>query len=113
MKFFQGHDNSIKHFGDTTLAEIEKQVHNFMKDCSDEDKGRLQGLMADLNENYNKLKKECQGKLAQLSDLLAGRKQFEDDLGKCEKWLDEANVATSTEIRSPNVNVLEEQLAKV
>lgn len=84
-----------------------------MKDCSDADKESLQSATKGLIDNYDLLKKVCQEKLSQLNDLSAGRKQYEDDLGKCEKWLDKAQVATSTEIRSPNVSVLEEQLTKV
>ena len=59
------------------------------------------------------MKKLADNKLAALNDLLQGRKQFEADVDRCQHWLNEAEVATSAEIRAPNVDLLREQLSKV
>jgi nesprin-1 len=64
-------------------------------------------------DEYEAVKKLADNKLASLTDLLQGRKQFEVDLDQCQHWLNEAEVATSAEIRAPNVGLLEEQLSKV
>jgi nesprin-1 len=66
-----------------------------------------------ITDEYEALKKLADSKLASLIDLLQGRKQFEADIDQCQHWLNEAEVATSAEIRAPNVELLEEQLSKV
>lgn len=95
------------------MSDLEKQVNSLLKDCPESDKPRLNAILGEVMEDYEKLKLECQDKLKKLNELLEQRKKLEQDLEKCEKWLDEAQVATSIEIRKPNVGVLEEQLGKV
>lgn len=70
-------------------------------------------LYAAINEEYEALKKLADDRLTSLNDLLQGRKQFEADIDGCQHWLNEAEVATSAEIRAPNMGLLEEQLSKV
>lgn len=66
-----------------------------------------------ISDEYEALKKLADDRLTSLNDLLQGRKQFEADIDGCQHWLNEAEVATSAEIRAPNVGLLEEQLSKV
>jgi len=70
-------------------------------------------LYAAINDEYEALKKLADDRLTSLNDLLQGRKQFEADIDGCQHWLNEAEVATSAEIRAPNMGLLEEQLSKV
>lgn len=70
-------------------------------------------LYAAINDEYEALKKLADDRLTSLNDLLQGRKQFEADIDGCQHWLNEAEVATSAEIRAPNMELLEEQLSKV
>ena len=66
-----------------------------------------------INDEYEALKKLADDRLTSLNDLMQGRKQFEADIDGCQHWLNEAEVATSAEIRAPNMGLLEEQLSKV
>lgn len=106
------HESEIKEFNDGDLNDLLKQGSNLLKECNEEDRARLQKLLDDVNEEYENLKKESNQKISALGDLLQGRKQFEAEIDKCQRWLNEAEVATSTEIRTANIGVLEEQLAK-
>jgi len=82
------------------------------REGSDDDRAHLQIIVDDLKNKQSILNTECGKQMDSLRNLLAARKKFEDDVAQCEKWLDEAQVATSMELRSPNVALLEEQLAK-
>lgn len=104
------HIADIKKLGDTVLNNQEKLANSFGKDCSDEDKKKLEDLMTNIKNNFGELLKAANEKLSQLSELLVKRKEFENKVGKCEKWLDEAQIVTANEIRSPNIGVVEEQL---
>lgn len=106
------HENDIKEFSENDLSDLLKQGNNLLKECDEADRERLQKLLNSVNEEYEILKNESLQKIAALGDLLQGRKQFENDINKCQRWLNEAEVATSTEIRASNIGVLEEQLAK-
>nr|CAD7429520.1 unnamed protein product [Timema monikensis] len=101
-----------KDFGDGKLSDLQKHGNSLLKECSDPDKKRLQALLQDVGDEYEVLSKEIQEKLSSLADLLQGRKQFEEEVNHCQHWLNEAEVATSAEIRAPNVGLLEEQLSK-
>lgn len=70
-------------------------------------------LFTDLADKYEKLRGQVAGKLSSLSDLLQSRKQFEDEVDKCEHWLNQAEVASSADMRTTNVALLEELLTKV
>lgn len=100
----------IKKFGETVLADQEKLGNSFNKDCSDEQKKKLQNVLSNTKKNYNNILKKCDEKLGKYNELIANRNQFEDKLGKCEKWLEEAQIATANPIRSPKMAVVEEQL---
>lgn len=108
-----GFESDIKRFNQSDLNDVIKQGNALLKDCTDEDRTRLQALLNTINEEYDALKKEAQEKQASLADLLQGRKAFENDLDKCQRWINEAEVATSVELRTSSVDVLREQLAKV
>ncbi|XP_012253400.2 muscle-specific protein 300 kDa isoform X14 [Athalia rosae] len=107
-----GFESDIRNFSESELNDVLKQGHALLKDCTEEDRGRLQATLKVINEEYEALKKEAQEKQASLADLLQGRKAFESDLDKCQRWINEAEVATSVELRPSSVDVLREQLAK-
>lgn len=106
-------ESEIASFNEGNLNDIIKQGHNMLKECNAEDRAKLQALLDDLNKNYEELKKEGKEKQASLNDLLQGRKSFENEMDKCQRWINEAEVATSLELRTSSVDVLREQLAKV
>lgn len=108
----KSHDNDIKEFNEGDLSDLQKQGNILLKECNDEDKEKLRKLLDAVNQEFDNLKKESDQKILALGDLLQGRKQFEAEIDKCQRWLNEAEVATSTEIRTTNIGVLEEQLAK-
>lgn len=108
----KGHEHQIKEFNEGELSELLKQGNNLLKECDGAERDRLQKLLNVVNDEYESLKAESQQKITALGDLLQGRKQFEGDIDKCQRWLNEAEVATSTEIRATNIGILEEQLAK-
>lgn len=106
------YESDIKEFSDGDLNDLLKLGASVIKECNAEDKERLQNLLDEVKDEYDNLKQEAQQKLNALTDLLNGRKQFEFDIEKCINWLKEAEVATSSDIRAANIEVLEEQLAK-
>ncbi|KAJ9594434.1 hypothetical protein L9F63_014159, partial [Diploptera punctata] len=109
---FKDYSNEVKNSIGNRLNDLQKEANSLMKECSDPDKKRLQILMQAIIDEYDTLKKHGDEKLAALNDLLQGRRQFEADVDRCQHWLNEAEVATSAEIRAPNVDLLQEQLSK-
>lgn len=103
----------INSFNDTNLKDILKQGHNLLKDCNAESRAKLQSLLDDLSKDYEELQRVAKEKQASLADLLQGRKSFENELDKCQRWIKEAEVATSSELRPSSLDILREQLAKV
>lgn len=106
------HENDIKQFSEGDLNDLLKLGASILKECDENDRERLQQILDEVRDDYDNLTSEAKQKINALYDLLQGRKQFEDDIDKCVNWLKEAEVATSAEIRAPNLEVLEEQLAK-
>ena len=105
--------SEIRRFSEGSLKDLLKQGHNMLRECNEEDRKRLQALLDKVNEEYHDLQKEAHEKQAALADLLQGRKAFETEMDKCQRWINEAEVATSSEIRTSSIDVLREQLAKV
>ncbi|KAJ8930094.1 hypothetical protein NQ314_017138, partial [Rhamnusium bicolor] len=108
----KSYENDIKEFSEGDLNDLLKLGNSVLKECDEGDRERLQHLLNEVKEEYDNLKLESQQKINALSDLLQGRKQFENDIDKCINWLKEAEVATSSDIRAANLDVLEEQLSK-
>lgn len=108
----RNHENQIKEFNEGDLNDLLKLGNSVLKECDEQDKERLQQLLNEVKDEYENLKGESQQKINALSDLLQGRKQFESDIDLCIDWLKEAEVATASEIRTSNTEILEEQLAK-
>ncbi|XP_017768073.1 PREDICTED: nesprin-1 [Nicrophorus vespilloides] len=106
------YEKEIRQFNEGDLNDLLKLGNNVLKECDEEDRIRLQQLLDEVKEEYDTLQNESKNKIEALSDLLQGRKQFEEDINNCIDWLKEAEVATSAEIRAPNLEVLEEQLLK-
>lgn len=108
-----GLEADIDSFNEGNLKDILKQGHNLLKDCNADGRAKLQALLDDLSKDYEELKKEAREKQASLADLLQGRRSFESELDKCQRWIKEAEVATSCELRPSSLDILREQLAKV
>lgn len=108
-----GLEAEIESFNESNLKDILKQGHSLLKDCNADSRAKLQALLDDLSKDYEELKKEAKEKQASLADLLQGRKTFENELDKCQRWIKEAEVATSSELRPSSLDILREQLAKV
>jgi len=108
-----GLETDIESFNESNLKDILKQGHSLLKDCNADSRAKLQALLNDLSKDYEELKKEAREKQASLADLLQGRKAFESELDKCQRWIKEAEVATSSELRPSSLDILREQLAKV
>lgn len=106
------YETEIKRFGDGDLNDLLKLGNSVLKECDEEDKSKLQALMDDVKDEYETLVQESQQKIKALQDLLRSRREFEDEIKKCIDWLKEAEVATSSDIRTSNLEVLEEQLIK-
>ncbi|XP_071567068.1 muscle-specific protein 300 kDa isoform X8 [Temnothorax nylanderi] len=107
-----GLETDIDSFNESNLKDILKQGHSLLKDCNADSRAKLQALLDDLSKDYEELKKEAKEKQASLADLLQGRKAFENELDKCQRWIKEAEVATSSELRPSSLDILREQLAK-
>lgn len=105
-------ENDIKTFNDGLLSEVISQGHNILKDCPENEKSHLQKLLDEINFDYKTLKDECDNKSKSLNDLLTGRKSFENDTNRFSNWLTEAEISTSSELRTTNLPILEEQLIK-
>lgn len=108
----KAHEQDINNFNATTLNDLFKLGNSIIRECSEPDKKRLQDLLNTVSEEYDALKREHQARLHSLTDLLQNRKNFEADVEKCQHWLNEAEVATSGDIRTSSIELLEEQLAK-
>lgn len=106
-------ETDIDSFSEKDLNDILKQGNNLLKECSEEDRARLNKILDELNKDYEELKSEAQEKQAALADLLQGRKAFENEIDKCQRWINEAEVATSSDLRTSSIDILREQLAKV
>ncbi|GLH12193.1 Dystrophin, isoform B, partial [Gryllus bimaculatus] len=105
-------ENEIKAFHMNNLNEIIKQVNAIEKDCTEPEKQKLKNNLQELLKEYETLNNTVNQKTESLLDLLNSRKQFEGEVNKIKHWLNEAEVATSAEIRVSNMGLLEEQLAK-
>ncbi|XP_076667923.1 muscle-specific protein 300 kDa isoform X16 [Andrena cerasifolii] len=105
-------ETDIDDFSEKDLNDILKQGHSLLKECSEEDRARLESILDELNKDYDELKSEAKEKQAALADLLQGRKAFESEIDKCQRWINEAEVATSSDLRTSSIDILREQLAK-
>lgn len=106
------HQSELSDFHNDTLTEVMRQGNAVSKDCSPEDRAKLQAVLEDLNKSYTFAKVDIDDKLAALNKLLQGRNEFEAEVAKCQSWLNEAEVAATPEIRTSNLQLLEEQLVK-
>ncbi|XP_025834538.1 nesprin-1 isoform X2 [Agrilus planipennis] len=108
----QVYENSINEFGEGDFNDLLKLAASLLKDCDENDKERLKALIEEVTEEYQFLKNESHQKISALNDLLEGRLQFENQIENCWKWLKKADVATSSDVKTQNLKIMEEQLAK-
>jgi nesprin-1 len=104
--------SEIRRFSEGSLKDLLKHGNAMLRECNDADRQKLQALLDKVNDEYEELRKEAHEKQAVLADLLQGRKSFESEIDKCQRWIKEAEVATSSELRTSSIDVLREQLAK-
>ncbi|KAL7297367.1 hypothetical protein TKK_0009753 [Trichogramma kaykai] len=112
IKQHSGLVSEIRRFSEGSLKDLLKHGNAMLRECNEGDRQRLQALLDKVNEEYQELQKEAHEKQAALADLLQGRKAFESELDKCQRWITEAEVATAAELRKSSIDVLREQLAK-
>lgn len=105
-------EGDIKNFADGLLSEVIKQGNNILKNCPEEEKQRLGELLGEIENDHKALRDEAANKTKTLTDLLDGRKLFENDVGKLNNWLNEAEISTSGDLRTTSLPILEEQLQK-
>ncbi|CAG9785832.1 unnamed protein product [Diatraea saccharalis] len=106
------HQSELTDFHNDILTEVIRQGNSVSKDCSAEDRAKLQAILEDLNKSYTSAKVDIDDKLSALNKLLHGRNDFESEVAKCQSWLNEAEVAATPELRTTSLQLLEEQLAK-
>lgn len=106
------HQTELLDFHNDTLSEVMRQGNAVSKDCSSENRAKLQAILDDLNKSYNSAKIDIDEKLDALNKLLQGRNEFETDVAKIQSWLNEAEVAATPELRITSLQLMEEQLAK-
>lgn len=106
------HQNELSDFHNDTLTEVMRQGNAVSKDCSPEERAKLQAILEELNKSYTSAKVDIDDKLGALNKLLQGRNEFETEVAKCQSWLNEAEVAATPELRTTSLQLLEEQLAK-
>jgi nesprin-1 len=106
------HQAELSDFHNDTLTEVMRRGNAVSKDCSNEDRAKLQAILEDLNKTYTSAKVDIDDKLSALNKLLQGRNDFESEVAKCQSWLNEAEVAATPELRTTSLQLLEEQLAK-
>ncbi|XP_078048160.1 muscle-specific protein 300 kDa isoform X4 [Augochlora pura] len=105
-------ETDIDSFGENDMNDVLKHGNALLKECSDEDRAKLEAVLEEIGNDYDELKNEAREKQAALADLLQGRKAFENEIDKCQRWINEAEVATSSDLRTSGIDVLREQLAK-
>jgi hypothetical protein len=67
-----------------------------------------------LDSSLQSLSKDMQSSMDKLSEALKQRKNFEENFLKCQTWLNEAETSVASDVKgSSNIEILEEQLAKV
>ncbi|KAI5642762.1 spectrin repeat domain-containing protein [Phthorimaea operculella] len=106
------HQGELSDFHNDTLTEVMRTGNAVSKDCSPEDRAKLQAVLEDLNKQYTSAKVDIDDKLAALTKLVQGRNDFESEVAKVQSWLNEAEVAATPELRTTSLQLLEEQLAK-
>ncbi|XP_075225316.1 muscle-specific protein 300 kDa isoform X2 [Lycorma delicatula] len=109
---FKDMEGNLKQFGDDDLKMLQKKASNLMKDCDEPDKVKLKGIVQGIVGDYEKIQKRLQNKVSALSDLHDIRKQFEIDVEKIQAWLNEAEVSLSADVRTANLDLIQEQLSK-
>ncbi|KAL4710682.1 hypothetical protein ACJJTC_003318, partial [Scirpophaga incertulas] len=112
IAIYKKHQTELSEFNNDTLTEVMRQGNAVAKDCSNEDRSKLQAILEDLNKMYTSAKVDIDEKVNALNKLLLGRNEYESDVSKCQSWLNEAEVAATPELRTASLQLLEEQLAK-
>ncbi|CAK1540777.1 unnamed protein product [Leptosia nina] len=108
----KNHQTELAAFQNDTLNEVLRQGNAVSKDCSTENRAKLQAMLEDLNKMYTTAKVDIDDKLTALNKLLHIRNEFEADVAKIQSWLNEAEVAATPELRTTSLQLLEEQLVK-
>lgn len=98
----------ISKFKNDSLNEIQKQIQNILKNCSE--RKPLEGLLEGLSNEYTELKNEAATITKHLTDACEVRKAFENEVSKLEDWFCEVEIRTQADIQIKSLLILEEQL---
>lgn len=103
----KNNENEIMKYGTESLNELQKQVQNILKNCSDQS---LETAMGALANEFDELKNEAAAITQHLNKSCDERRTFETDVTKLENWLSEVEISTQTDIQIKSLPILEEQL---
>jgi nesprin-1 len=70
-------------------------------------------LFKDLKDEHARLSKKAAEQSSSLQDLMEKRQDFELTIERCQHWLNQAEVALSSDVRTTNLSLIQEQLNKV
>ncbi|KAK3865215.1 hypothetical protein Pcinc_029165 [Petrolisthes cinctipes] len=107
-------DSELKQYAETSISGVKRQGSALFKDCTEEEKDSLHGVLTEVDDKVNNLRQTMSGTLNRLSNLLEARRDFEREVDIAQKWLHQAEVALQTDVKSLNTaEVLAEQLKKL
>ncbi|ODN01313.1 Nesprin-1 [Orchesella cincta] len=113
LNMLKKHENAVRDFQDTQLADVKKDAAVLEKDCDEDQARRLKSMITELSQGIDSIFLKAGTQQSVLSDALKNRIDFEEEYSKCHNWLQEAETSVSSDVRgSSNVHVLQEQLTK-
>lgn len=113
LALLKRHENAVRDFQESQLAEVKKEAIGLEKDCNDEQRQKLQQLIQELSSGIESVFNKAGNQQTVLNEALKKRMEFEEDFSKCHNWLQEAETSVSSDVKgSSNLNVLNEQLSK-
>ena len=96
------------------MSPFREKAEELRKSCTDDDAARLQKETSHIDQLLHKVKQNVSSKIKQFDSQLKLREEIGNTIEKCQTWAEEADVATSADLRGTNnPEVLVEQLAKV
>lgn len=113
LTMLKRHENAVREFHDTQLADVQKQATGLEKDCDEEQSRKLKQMIDDLCSGIESIFTKAANQQTILSDALKKRSDFEEDFSKCHNWLQEAATSVSSDVLgSSNLDVLLKQQSK-
>lgn len=106
----KNNENEIMKYGTESLNDIQKQVQNILKNCSD--RNALETMIDGLTNEFGELKTEAAAITKHLNDACDVRKIFEADATKLEDWFSKIEISTQNDVQIKSLPILEEQLVE-